>query len=76
MTDPDVEREIEANKARVRDVDPAEGDDGPIVDTLGTAVAPVTRGTVNDGDDAEDGRKGDDHRSLMQKARDAARTPD
>ena len=76
MTDPHVEREIDANKQRARDAEQAESDDGPIVDTLGTTVAPVTRGTVNDGDDAEDRRKGKDDRSLLQKARDAASSPD
>jgi len=76
MTDPDVEREIDANEQRANDVDERESDDGPIVDTLGTTVAPMTRGTVNDGDDAEDRRKGKGDRSLLQKARDAARTPE
>jgi len=74
MTDPDVEREIEANKQRAREVEQAESDDGPIVDTLETTVAPFTRGMVNDSDDGEDTRE--DDRSLIQKARDAANSPE
>lgn len=74
MSDPDVEREIDANKQRAQEAEQAESDDRPIVATRETTVAPITRGTVNDLDDAEGGRK--DKRSLIQKARDAARTPD
>lgn len=76
MTDPDVEREIEANKQRARDAEGVESDDGPIVDTYGVAMAPITRGTVNDTDDAEDGRKDEDDRSLIRKAKDAASSPE
>ncbi len=76
MTDRDVEREIKATNQRPNEEDGRDNnDDAPIVDTLETMVVPVARGTVNDLDDAEDDRKKDD-RSLLQKARDAARTPD
>ncbi len=54
MTDPDVEREIEANKQRAVEAENEENDDGAIVDTLEHVVAPFTRGMVNDGDDDGD----------------------
>lgn len=69
MTDPDVEREIEANKQRARDAEAVESDDGPIVDTLENVVAPFTQGMINDPDDEDD-------RSLRQRANDAAQSPE
>jgi len=55
MTDPDVEREIKANKQRAVEAENEENDDGAIVDTLENVVAPFTRGMVNDGgDDGDD----------------------
>lgn len=70
MTDPDVERELEANRQRARDAEQAENDDGPIVDTLENVVAPFTRGALNDQDGDEDDR------TLRQRANDAAQTPE
>lgn len=67
MTDPDVEREIKANKQRAVE---AENDDGPIVDTLESVVAPFTRGMVNDGDDEEDDV------ARRRKDNDAAQQPE
>jgi hypothetical protein len=55
MTDPDVEREIKANKQRAVEAENEENDDGAIVDTLENVVAPFTQGMVNDGgDDGDD----------------------
>lgn len=70
MTHPGVQPKNDDDELRTRDAD------GPIVDTLETTVAPVARDTVNDGSGAEDERQEKDDRSLLQKARDAARTPD
>jgi len=69
MTDPDVERELEANRQRAQDAEEAENDDGPIVDTLENVVAPFTRGMIDDPDDEDD-------RSLRQRANDAAQSPE
>ncbi len=75
MTDPDVEREIEANEERAREAEQAENDEGPIENNLENLVTPFTPGEVNSRDDMAEGPK-DDDRSLLQKARDASSSPE
>ena len=66
MTDPDVEREIEANKQRAVEAENEEDDDGALVDTLENVVAPFTRGMVNDGDDDDVARRRNDNDAAQQ----------
>ena len=54
MTDPDVQREIEANQQRERAAEIQEEDDGPVIDTAERVLDPLVDPfvpDVNDGDD-------------------------
>jgi hypothetical protein len=56
MTDPDVQREIAANKQREMEAEREAEDDGPIIDTAERILDPLIDPFVPDTDDTEDGR--------------------
>lgn len=68
MTDRDVERELEANQQRA-DQAARDADDGPIVETLATPFPNEVPETTDDEAD-------EDNKSLLDKARDAAQSPE
>ena len=56
MSDPDVQREIEANLQRDEAGKRAAEDDGPVIDTAERIIDPLVEPFAPDADDTEDGR--------------------
>jgi hypothetical protein len=73
MTDPDVEREIEANRARDEAARREAEDDGPIIDTAERVLDPLVDPLV---DDALDRDVDADEAERFRRQNDEAQRPD
>lgn len=67
MTDPDVERELEANRQRAENAEDAAEDDGPVLDTaervINPLVAPLAAEDVDEEDVEQQRRLNDEEQS-------------